>query len=81
MKTFYVAGIFNNRECVWKSDCESEELCIANFELMGVDIIEIADAKHTHLCPYCSGIANGTDHDLLCDDCRSVFGHYFYSEL
>lgn len=35
----------------------------------------------THICKYCGGVAKGTYEDLLCDDCRMLFGHSLYSEL
>ena len=34
-----------------------------------------------HECKYCGEIANGTDTDVLCEDCREIFGHTLYSEL
>lgn len=41
--------------------------------------IRVADNKH--LCGYCGEIVNGTDEDVLCDECREMFGHTRYSEL
>ena len=35
----------------------------------------------THICKYCGWVADGTDDDLLCKDCRGLFGHSLYSEL
>ena len=37
--------------------------------------------KENHICKYCGGIAKGDCEDLLCDDCRMLFGHTLYSEL
>lgn len=34
-----------------------------------------------HICQYCKGIAAGKDEDILCKECRELFGHSFYSEL
>ncbi|MCL2555441.1 MAG: hypothetical protein FWE03_00280 [Firmicutes bacterium] len=34
-----------------------------------------------HSCRYCGSIAEGTYEDLLCEDCRSTFGHSLFSEL
>ena len=34
-----------------------------------------------HECKYCGSVANGTDTDVLCEDCREIFGHTLYSEL
>ena len=35
----------------------------------------------SHRCKYCGEITNGTDENVLCEDCRMTFGHAFYSEL
>lgn len=34
-----------------------------------------------HACKYCGQIAEGTHKDLLCSDCREIFGHTMFSEL
>ena len=45
-------------------------------------VIKIVSKKGNHLCKYCGGgIVAGTNKDLLCNDCISLFGHHFYSEL
>ena len=44
-------------------------------------ILDVADANTHHICKYCGDIAQGTDEDVLCQDCRMTFGHAFYSEL
>lgn len=41
--------------------------------------IRVADNKH--LCGYCYSIVNGTDEDVLCNECRELFGHSLFSEL
>ena len=35
----------------------------------------------SHKCKYCGARARGSDEDLLCDNCRELFGHTYYSEL
>ncbi len=35
----------------------------------------------THKCLYCGGEAEGDYEDLLCAECRELFGHALYSEL
>ena len=37
--------------------------------------------KHRHICKYCGWVADGTEEDLLCSECRTDFGHAFFSEL
>jgi len=44
-------------------------------------ITAVYDANNHHICKYCGGIANGIDEDILCKECRDVFGHAFFSEL
>ena len=45
------------------------------------EILAVHDANTHHVCKYCGDIANGPDEDVLCEECRDVFGHAFYSEL
>lgn len=45
------------------------------------EIIAVHDANTHHICKYCGGVAKGIDEDVLCEECRDVFGHAFYSEL
>ena len=45
------------------------------------NVVDVADANTNHICKYCGGIAQGTDKDVLCKDCREIFGHAFFSEL
>ena len=44
-------------------------------------IVAVHDANTHHICKYCGGVAKGIDDDVLCEECRDVFGHAFYSEL
>ena len=44
-------------------------------------ILTVADAKENHICPYCGNVAKGLDEDRLCEECRDIFGHSFFSEL
>ena len=37
--------------------------------------------KGFHRCGYCGEAVPGDNEDLLCSDCRSLFGHTLYSEL
>lgn len=42
---------------------------------------EIINLTGMHVCQYCGNIVEGYCENLLCDDCRKVFGHSLYSEL
>jgi hypothetical protein len=44
-------------------------------------VLDVVDANIHHICKYCGDIANGTDENVLCSECRELFGHAFYSEL
>lgn len=44
-------------------------------------VVDVADGNTHHICKYCGDIAEGTDENVLCQECREIFGHAFYSEL
>lgn len=44
-------------------------------------VTAVYDANTHHICKYCGDVAKGIDDDVLCEECRDVFGHAFYSEL
>jgi len=39
------------------------------------------DPKTHHFCKYCANVVESDCDDLLCSDCREMFGHTMYSEL
>jgi len=45
------------------------------------EILGVTSTRGKHICRYCGSIAKGKEEDRLCDECRNVFGHSFYSEL
>lgn len=45
------------------------------------ELISITNASSHHLCGYCGQVVKGTDRNLLCDECRELFGHKYLSEL
>lgn len=47
----------------------------------GYKVVNICPKKGHHLCKYCGQIAEGSNTDLLCNDCHELFGHTRYSEL
>ena len=47
----------------------------------GYTPVKIVVAKGHHLCKYCNGIAEGSNGNLLCNECRKMYGHTFFSEL
>lgn len=78
---FIVDGIHNGKK--YSYDCEyiNEEECRKEFEADGIKIEKIAKKSTHHRCKYCGCIANGTNKDVLCEDCKNIFGHKYYSEL
>lgn len=71
----------DNKECVYEAKGPSADFIKKDLEKNGHTVNTIVTKKGHHLCKYCNGIANGTNTDQLCNDCREVFGHTFYSEL
>ena len=39
------------------------------------------DLVDQHICKYCGEITDGIEEDLLCKNCRELFGHALFSEL
>jgi len=44
------------------------------------DVVIIESTKE-HFCQYCGQVAEGKDKNVLCQECRELFGHAFFSEL
>lgn len=44
-------------------------------------VISVLDGNTHHICKYCDRVTKGADEDILCPECRELFGHAFYSEL
>jgi hypothetical protein len=40
-----------------------------------------AEAVNSHPCRYCGEPNHSTEPDLLCRECREMFGHSFFNEL
>ncbi|WP_342982144.1 hypothetical protein [Ruminococcus sp. 2227st1_E6_2227SCRN_220401] len=78
---FFVDSIESGKEYAWDCTADSEESIRKSLEKDGVKIVKMVPAKGHHRCRYCSSIAEGSDSNLLCDDCRELFGHSFYSDL
>ena len=51
--------------------------CDTNFD----NSCKIIDITNAHVCKYCGNIVNTNDAYELCDDCKSTFGHKYYTEL
>ena len=50
-------------------------------ELITDKVVNIYDANRYHICKYCGKIVKGSNKNILCEDCREIFGHSLYSEL
>lgn len=88
MKTNKLIIVTEEHSCVVNLDKEFDltketyiSLAQSSHAFKDTKVLDIADANTHHICKYCGQIANGTDEDVLCDDCRMTFGHTFYSEL
>lgn len=47
----------------------------------GEEVVRVVPIKEHHICPYCNGLADGFDSDMLCEECRMLFGHTYIDEL
>lgn len=65
----------DERELITSHTCP---VCWDN--LFGTDE-EDEDLEGKHYCKYCGNIAEGENEDVLCEDCKQLFGHSLYSEL
>lgn len=82
IKYFAEATVNETKDQVsFEGSYESETSAKEDIEKDGYTVTKIVPAKGHHLCRYCSGIAEGKDKNILCDACRELFGHTFYSEL
>ena len=88
MKTNKLIVVTEKYSCVvplknkWDFPKEKFISLVQNAEAFKNDkVLDVADAHFYHICEYCGEIAQGTDEDVLCQDCRMTFGHAFYSEL
>ena len=54
---------------------------IEHFKKHGYDVVRVELASENHRCKYCGTITAGADEDVLCGECREMFGHYLFSEL
>ena len=73
------------------SKSEKIDISMSNKELLtllqsqeqfkGIPITNIVNARTHHQCKYCGRITKGSYKNLLCDECKEVFGHSVYSEL
>ena len=76
-----ISVIRNSVECIKDSNCI---LIIKHLLLVLDDIIKFIDKQNnrTNTCKYCNkNETNSPDPDVLCLECREIFGHSFFSEL
>lgn len=82
-KTYYAHVSIDGKE--FTEVVEGENITVADVRKFlkdkGYTVEKIVSSETHHLCKYCKSIAEGTYDDLLCDECREVFGHSLYSEL
>lgn len=41
----------------------------------------VYDGNLFHVCKYCGKVALGQNQNILCRDCKQLFGHTYFSEL
>ncbi len=62
-------------------EARSEEQAMEYVRESGYNPVQAVKARGHYFCKYCSRIVKGTNKDVLCPECRDVFGHAFFSEL
>ena len=78
---YVVIGKQNGIEYIYNITAINEEECRKLLEEDGVKITFLALKSNTHKCKYCGGLAIGKNKDELCEECKQMFGHHYYSEL
>ena len=63
---------YNLREETWINTASA---------IAGTPVKAIYNGNTHHVCKYCGQVTEGTLSDLLCNECRELFGHALYSEL
>ena len=72
--TYTLKQEFNMPIETWKNKCTK---LVKENEV----IKHVYDARYFHVCRYCGQIAIGANSDVLCKECRELFGHSYFSEL
>ena len=88
-KVFVEAYDADGEFCTTEVEVESEisfdafrSLVRRHSAFKGMKIVDIIDAKDSHLCQYCGSVVKDSkNEDILCDDCYELFGHKYFSEL
>lgn len=76
-----ITTIKNSVEFISDSNCI---FVLKHLLIVLEDIVKILDKSKTKIntCKYCKVNKTGSnDPDVLCPECREIFGHSFYSEL
>ena len=81
MRRYLVHVSKEEKEFILMVDSPNKDTAVNELTNLGWGIMKIIEESKAHLCKYCGEIVEGTDSDILCDDCRELFGHVFYSEL
>ena len=81
-EVYLVIGEQNGTSYMWDNwRADDDKGLKASAQASEVKLIDFATAKDHHFCKYCDGIADGKNKDVLCTNCREIFGHSLYSEL
>lgn len=82
--------LLKNDECVLQVSCDNIVTEQSILKCINAQLAE-GELPYTQaervkkgqcICPYCHlNIVDSPDTNVLCDECREVFGHSFYSEL
>ncbi len=81
MIKYLVEGEKDGQRYTWEWDAADEKDLLKQLKSDGITPGKFVTKKGNHICMYCQGIAEGTQKDILCSECRETFGHYSYNEL
>ncbi len=57
-----------------------EQLLSEISKITEIEILEVIDGRKSHYCS-CGNISHSPDENVLCDECRMLYGHTYESEL
>lgn len=81
MKDYLVIGKKDGQEYNIEIKAQNKKVAEYNLNKNGYSVVNIKEAKKAHVCLYCGNLVDGTNENLLCDECRELFGHTFFSQL
>lgn len=67
--------------CNYDGEHWDAHIAILDADGQALECVRNARVFATHKCKYCGAEVEGSDADILCNECACTFGHYRYSQL